>query len=206
MFIVYYCVYKWNLLPSTAGLRCGTRPVLAVLGTFWSDAEYLEPLTRHEWEAGGGWLGKHGGKSRALERWSLGLVYCLDDLLGSGLLLLSLFRAWWMSCPVGFWTSLWSICWRFLLSPVTMGDVQFKGLHGLPPPVVETLEPPQAAVTHVSQTVSRQEIWCGLGGLDDMRITSLAGCPCISLAIEGPVWYSIYHHLPVVKGVNKPFY
>ena len=109
MFIVYYCVYKWNLLPSTAGLRCGTRPVLAVLGTFWSDAEYLEPLTRHEWEAGGGWLGKHGGKPRALERWSLGLVYCLDDLLGSGLLLLSLFRAWWMSCPVGFWTSLFFV-------------------------------------------------------------------------------------------------
>jgi len=23
--------------------------------------------------------------------------------------------------------------------------------------------------------------------------------------IEGPVWYTIYH-LPVVKGVNKPFY
>ena len=22
--------------------------------------------------------------------------------------------------------------------------------------------------------------------------------------IEGPVWYTIYHHLPVVKGVNKP--
>ena len=128
MFIVYYCVYKWNLLPSTAGLRCGTWPVLAVLGTFWSDAEYLEPLTRHEWEAGGGWLGKHGGKPRALERWSLGLVYWLDDLLESGLLLLSLFRAWWMSCPVGFWTSLWSICWRFLLSPVTMGDVPFGGL------------------------------------------------------------------------------
>ena len=24
--------------------------------------------------------------------------------------------------------------------------------------------------------------------------------------IEGPVWYTIYHHLPVVKGVNKPLY
>ena len=24
--------------------------------------------------------------------------------------------------------------------------------------------------------------------------------------IEGPVWYTIYHHLPVVKGVNKPVY
>ena len=23
---------------------------------------------------------------------------------------------------------------------------------------------------------------------------------------EGPVWYTIYHHLPVVKGVNKPLY
>jgi len=22
--------------------------------------------------------------------------------------------------------------------------------------------------------------------------------------IEGPVWYTIYHHLPVVKGVNNP--
>jgi hypothetical protein len=22
--------------------------------------------------------------------------------------------------------------------------------------------------------------------------------------IEGPGWYTIYHHLPVVKGVNKP--
>ena len=22
--------------------------------------------------------------------------------------------------------------------------------------------------------------------------------------IEGPVWYTIYHHLPAVKGVNKP--
>ena len=24
--------------------------------------------------------------------------------------------------------------------------------------------------------------------------------------IEGPVLYTIYHHLPVVKGVNKPLY
>ena len=24
--------------------------------------------------------------------------------------------------------------------------------------------------------------------------------------IEGPVWYTIYRHLPVVKGVNKPLY
>jgi len=24
--------------------------------------------------------------------------------------------------------------------------------------------------------------------------------------IEGPVWYTIYHHLPVVKGVNNPLY
>ena len=24
--------------------------------------------------------------------------------------------------------------------------------------------------------------------------------------IEGPVWYTIYNHLPVVKGVNKPLY
>ena len=24
--------------------------------------------------------------------------------------------------------------------------------------------------------------------------------------IEGPVWYTIYHHLPLVKGVNKPLY
>jgi len=24
--------------------------------------------------------------------------------------------------------------------------------------------------------------------------------------IEGPVWYTIYHHLPVVNGVNKPLY
>ena len=24
--------------------------------------------------------------------------------------------------------------------------------------------------------------------------------------IEGPVWYTIYHPLPVVKGVNKPLY
>ena len=24
--------------------------------------------------------------------------------------------------------------------------------------------------------------------------------------IEGPVWYTIYHHLPVVEGVNKPLY
>ena len=24
--------------------------------------------------------------------------------------------------------------------------------------------------------------------------------------IEGSVWYTIYHHLPVVKGVNKPLY
>ena len=24
--------------------------------------------------------------------------------------------------------------------------------------------------------------------------------------IEGPVWYTIYHHLPVVKGVNQPLY
>ena len=24
--------------------------------------------------------------------------------------------------------------------------------------------------------------------------------------IEGPVWYTIYHHLPVVKGVSKPIY
>jgi len=24
--------------------------------------------------------------------------------------------------------------------------------------------------------------------------------------IEGPVWYTIYHHLPVDKGVNKPLF
>ena len=24
--------------------------------------------------------------------------------------------------------------------------------------------------------------------------------------VEDPVWYTIYHHLPVVKGVNKPLY
>ena len=24
--------------------------------------------------------------------------------------------------------------------------------------------------------------------------------------IDGPVWYTIYHHLPVVKGVNTPLY
>ena len=24
--------------------------------------------------------------------------------------------------------------------------------------------------------------------------------------IEGPIWYTIYYHLPVVKGVNKPLY
>ena len=24
--------------------------------------------------------------------------------------------------------------------------------------------------------------------------------------IAGPVWYTIYHYLPVVKGVNKPLY
>ena len=24
--------------------------------------------------------------------------------------------------------------------------------------------------------------------------------------IEGPVWYVIYHHLPVVEGVTKPLY
>ena len=24
--------------------------------------------------------------------------------------------------------------------------------------------------------------------------------------IAGPVWYTIYHHLPAVKGVNKPLY
>jgi hypothetical protein len=24
--------------------------------------------------------------------------------------------------------------------------------------------------------------------------------------IEGPVWYTIYHYLPLVKGVNKPLY
>ena len=24
--------------------------------------------------------------------------------------------------------------------------------------------------------------------------------------IEGPLWYTIYHHLPVVKGVHKSFY
>ena len=24
--------------------------------------------------------------------------------------------------------------------------------------------------------------------------------------MAGPVWYTIYHHLPAVKGVNKPLY
>ena len=24
--------------------------------------------------------------------------------------------------------------------------------------------------------------------------------------IEGPVWYTIYHPLPVVEGLNKPLY
>ena len=24
--------------------------------------------------------------------------------------------------------------------------------------------------------------------------------------IEGPIWYTIYHHLPAVKGVNNPLY
>jgi len=28
----------------------------------------------------------------------------------------------------------------------------------------------------------------------------------LSVNIEGPVWYAIYHHLPVVRGVNKPVY
>ena len=28
----------------------------------------------------------------------------------------------------------------------------------------------------------------------------------LMVKIEGLVWYTIYHHLPVVQGVNKPFY
>jgi len=37
---------------------------------------------------------------------------------------------------------------------------------------------------------------------------SIGGIPnnVLLIKIEGPVWCTIYHHLPVVKGVNKPLY
>ena len=36
---------------------------------------------------------------------------------------------------------------------------------------------------------------------------SIVQCPFgKNRVIEGPVWYTIYHHLPVVEGVNKPLY
>ena len=34
----------------------------------------------------------------------------------------------------------------------------------------------------------------------------LMGNNVLLVKIEGPVWYTIYHHLPVAKGINKALY
>ena len=38
------------------------------------------------------------------------------------------------------------------------------------------------------------------------ELRSVSANNVLLVKIEGPVWYTIYHHLPVVKGVNKPLY